>query len=112
MVAIDQIISNAAKNVSNEWWTVNVPMFSDGPTVSAGQLGATHQAFESWYANRPILKIVPSNPYDAKGLLKFAIRDNDPSVIFMESEQIRRQNGKFQKKNITSQLVKLISKRR
>jgi pyruvate dehydrogenase E1 component beta subunit len=59
------------------------------PTGSAGQLGATHsQAFESWYANCPGLKvIVPSNPYDAKGLLKSAIRDNDP-VIFMESEQM------------------------
>ena len=46
------------------------------------------QAFESWYANCPGLKvIVPSNPYDAKGLLKSAIRDNDP-VIFMESEQM------------------------
>ncbi len=82
--------------------------------VPAGQLGATHsQAFESWYANCPGLKvIVPSNPYDAKGLLKSAIRDNDP-VILMESEaDVRRTKWKFQKKNITSQLVKLISKRR
>lgn len=65
-----------------------------GPTASAGQLAATHsQAFESWYANCPGLKVVvPSNPYDAKGLLKSAIRDNDP-VIFMESEQMYGDKG-------------------
>jgi pyruvate dehydrogenase E1 component beta subunit len=57
-------------------------------------LGATHsQAFESWYANTPGLKVVvPSNPYDAKGLLKSAIRDDDP-VIFMESEQMYGDKG-------------------
>ena len=67
----------------------SVPIVFRGPTASAGQLGATHsQAFESWFANCPGLKVVvPSNPYDAKGLLKSAIRDNDP-VIFMESEQM------------------------
>lgn len=87
MVAIDQIINNAAKmrQMSGGQW--NVPIVFRGPTASAGQLAATHsQAFESWYANCPGLKVViPSNPYDAKGLLKAAIRDNDP-VIFMESE--------------------------
>jgi pyruvate dehydrogenase E1 component beta subunit len=58
-----------------------------GPNASAGQLGAQHsQAFESWYANIPGIKVVSvSNPYDAKGLLKSAIRDEDP-VVFMESE--------------------------
>lgn len=89
MVAIDQIISNAAKiyQMSGGQW--NIPIVFRGPTASAGQLGATHsQAFESWYANCPGLKVVvPSNPYDAKGLLKTAIQDNDP-VIFMESEQM------------------------
>ena len=67
----------------------NIPIVFRGPTASAGQLAATHsQAFESWYANCPGLKVVvPSNPKDAKGLLKSAIRDNDP-VIFMESEQM------------------------
>ena len=89
MVAIDQIISNAAKMYQMSGGQWNVPIVFRGPTGSAGQLGATHsQAFESWYANCPGLKvIVPSNPYDAKGLLKSAIRDNDP-VIFMESEQM------------------------
>src|SRR5574343_1728807 len=65
-----------------------------GPTGSAGQLGAQHsQAFENWFANTPGLKVVgPSTPYDAKGLLKSAIRDNDP-VIFMESEQMYGDKG-------------------
>lgn len=89
LVAIDQIINNAAKmrQMSGGQW--NIPIVFRGPTASAGQLGATHsQAFESWYANCPGLKVVvPSNPYDAKGLLKSAIRDDDP-VIFMESEQM------------------------
>ena len=89
LVAIDQIISNAAKMYQMSAGQWNVPIVFRGPTGSAGQLGATHsQALESWYANCPGLKvIVPSNPYDAKGLLKSAIRDNDP-VIFMESEQM------------------------
>ena len=70
------------------------PIVFRGPTGSAGQLAATHsQAFESGYANCPGLKvIVPSNPYDAKGLLKSAIRDDDP-VIFMESEQMYGDKG-------------------
>lgn len=89
LVGIDQIINNAAKiyQMSGGQW--NIPIVFRGPTGSAGQLGATHsQSFDNWYANTPGLKvIVPSNPYDAKGLLKSAIRDNDP-VIFMESEQM------------------------
>ena len=70
------------------------PIVFRGPTGSAGQLGATHsQAFENWFANCPGLKVViPSNPYDAKGLLKAAIRDDDP-VIFMESEQMYGDKG-------------------
>lgn len=89
MVAIDQIISNAAKMYQMSGGQWNIPIVFRGPTASAGQLGATHsQAFESWYANCPGLKVVvPSNPYDAKGLLKTAIQDNNP-VIFMESEQM------------------------
>ena len=89
MVAIDQIINNAAKLYQMSGGQFNIPIVFRGPTGSAGQLGATHsQDFESWYANCPGLKVVvPCNPYDAKGLLKSAIRDNDP-VIFMESEQM------------------------
>ncbi|MBF0596940.1 pyruvate dehydrogenase complex E1 component subunit beta [Faecalibacter rhinopitheci] len=89
LVAIDQIVNNAAKILQMSGGQWNCPIVFRGPTASAGQLGATHsQAFENWFANVPGLKVViPSNPYDAKGLLKSAIRDNDP-VIFMESEQM------------------------
>jgi pyruvate dehydrogenase E1 component beta subunit len=94
LVGIDQIINNAAKMRQMSGGQFNIPIVFRGPTASAGQLGATHsQAFESWYANTPGLKvIVPSNPYDAKGLLKAAIRDDDP-VIFMESEQMYGDKG-------------------
>ena len=94
LVGIDQIINNAAKIRQMSGGQFPCPIVFRGPTGSAGQLGATHsQAFESWYANCPGLKvIVPSNPYDAKGLLKSAIRDNDP-VIFMESEQMYGDKG-------------------
>ncbi|NQW35575.1 MAG: pyruvate dehydrogenase complex E1 component subunit beta [Flavobacteriales bacterium] len=94
LVAIDQIINNAAKMRQMSGGQFNIPIVFRGPTGSAGQLGATHsQAFESWFANTPGLKvIVPSNPYDAKGLLKAAIRDDDP-VIFMESEQMYGDKG-------------------
>lgn len=89
LVAIDQIVNNAAKMYQMSGGQWNIPIVFRGPTASAGQLGATHsQSFDNWYANTPGLKVVvPSNPYDAKGLLKSAIRDNDP-VIFMESEQM------------------------
>lgn len=94
LVGIDQIINNAAKIRQMSGGQFNCPIVFRGPTASAGQLGATHsQAFESWYANCPGLKVVvPSNPYDAKGLLKSAIRDDDP-VIFMESEQMYGDKG-------------------
>jgi pyruvate dehydrogenase E1 component beta subunit len=89
LVAIDQIINSAAKMYSMSGGQYNVPIVFRGPTASAGMLSSQHsQAFENWFANCPGLKvIVPSNGYDAKGLLKSAIRDNDP-VIFMESEQM------------------------
>jgi pyruvate dehydrogenase E1 component beta subunit len=89
LVGIDQIINNAAKMRQMSGGQFPIPIVFRGPTASAGQLAATHsQAFESWYANCPGLKVVvPSNAYDAKGLLKSAIRDDDP-VIFMESEQM------------------------
>lgn len=94
LVGIDQIINNAAKMRQMSGGQINIPIVFRGPTASAGQLAATHsQAFESWYANCPGLKVVvPSNPYDAKGLLKSAIRDDDP-VIFMESEQMYGDKG-------------------
>ena len=94
LVAIDQIINSAAKIYSMSGGQYSAPMVFRGPTGNAGQLGAQHsQNFENWYANCPGLKVVvPSNPYDAKGLLKTAIRDNDP-VIFMESEVMYGDKG-------------------
>lgn len=94
LVGMDQIINNAAKIRQMSGGQFKCPIVFRGPTGSAGQLGATHsQAFESWFANTPGLKVVvPSNPYDAKGLLKSAIRDDDP-VIFMESEQMYGDKG-------------------
>ncbi len=94
LVGIDQIINNAAKIRQMSAGQFPCPIVFRGPTGSAGQLAATHsQAFDNWFANCPGLKvIVPSNPYDAKGLLKSAIRDNDP-VIFMESEQMYGDKG-------------------
>ena len=94
LVAIDQVINSAAKMMSMSGGNFTVPIVFRGPTGSAGMLSSQHsQAFESWYANCPGLKVVvPSNPADAKGLLKSAIRDNDP-VIFMESEQMYGDKG-------------------
>lgn len=87
LVAIDQVINSAAKMMSMSGGQFNVPLVFRGPTGNAGMLSSQHsQNFENWYANTPGLKVVvPCNPYDAKGLLKTAIRDDDP-VIFMESE--------------------------
>src|SRR6187431_1062655 len=94
LVAIDQVINSAAKMMSMSGGQFTVPIVFRGPTASAGMLSSQHsQAFENWYANCPGLKVVvPANPYDAKGLLKSAIRDNDP-VIFMESEQMYGDKG-------------------
>jgi len=102
LVGIDQIINNAAKMRQMSGGQFNIPIVFRGPTASAGQLAATHsQAFENWYANTPGLKvIVPSNPYDAKGLLKAAIRDDDP-VIFMESEQMYGDKGEVPEEEYT-----------
>jgi pyruvate dehydrogenase E1 component beta subunit len=94
LVAIDQVINSAAKMMSMSGGQYSCPIVFRGPTGSAGMLSSQHsQNFENWYANCPGLKVVvPCNPYDAKGLLKTAIRDNDP-VIFMESEQMYGDKG-------------------
>lgn len=94
LVAIDQVINGAAKMMSMSGGQFNVPIVFRGPTGNAGMLSSQHsQNFENWYANTPGLKVVvPSNPYDAKGLLKSSIRDNDP-VIFMESELMYGDKG-------------------
>ncbi|MGY2132748.1 pyruvate dehydrogenase complex E1 component subunit beta [Hymenobacter sp. HD11105] len=94
LVAIDQVINSAAKMYSMSGGQYSIPIVFRGPTGSAGMLSSQHsQNFENWFANTPGLKVVvPSNPYDAKGLLKSAIRDPDP-VIFMESEQMYGDKG-------------------
>ena len=87
ILAFDQVINSAAKMLSMSGGQIGCPIVFRGPSGSAGQLGAQHsQSFESFLAKVPGLKVIsPSNPYDAKGLLKAAIRDDDP-VVFMESE--------------------------
>lgn len=94
LVAIDQIINGAAKLMSMSGGQFPIPIVFRGPTGNAGMLSSQHsQNFENWYANTPGLKVVvPSNPYDAKGLLKTSIRDDDP-VIFMESELMYGDKG-------------------
>jgi pyruvate dehydrogenase E1 component beta subunit len=94
ILAADQIINSAAKMLQMSGGQYNVPIVFRGPNGTAGQLAATHsQSFESMYAHIPGLKVItPSNPYDAKGLLKAAIRDNDP-VVFFESEKMYGDKG-------------------
>lgn len=94
LVAIDQVINAAAKMMSMSGGQFNIPMVFRGPTGNAGMLSSQHsQNFENWFANTPGLKVVvPSNPYDAKGLLKSSIRDDDPT-IFMESELMYGDKG-------------------
>lgn len=93
-LALDQILNTASKMLAMSGGQVGCPIVFRGANGSAGQLGAQHStAFESLYANIPGLKVISvSNPYDAKGLLKSAIRDNDP-VIFMESEIMYGEKG-------------------
>ena len=94
LLSIDPVVNGAAKILSLSGGQLNAPIVFRGPSGSAGQLGATHsQTFENWYANVPGLKVISiSNAYDAKGLLKSAIRDDDP-VVFMESEVMYGEKG-------------------
>lgn len=96
ILAADQIINSAAKMLQMSGGQYNVPIVFRGGNGQAGQLAATHsQSFEAFYAHVPGLKVVtPSNPYDAKGLLKTAIRDNDP-VLVMESEKMFGDKGEI-----------------
>jgi len=87
VLAFDQIVNNAAKTLSQSAGEYKCPIVFRGPSGSAGQLAQQHsQTFESWMANVPGLKVISIvDPKDAKGLLKSAIRDDDP-ICFMESE--------------------------
>jgi pyruvate dehydrogenase E1 component beta subunit len=94
LLAIDQIVNAAAKMRYMSGGQFGVPIVFRGPGGAALQLAAQHsQAFESWYAHIPGLKVVaPATPADAKGLLKSAIRDEDP-VVFIEGEMLYNQKG-------------------
>ncbi|MEO1450121.1 MAG: pyruvate dehydrogenase complex E1 component subunit beta, partial [Bacteroidota bacterium] len=94
LVAIDQVINNAAKMHQMSGGQYSVPIVFRGPSQSAGQLAATHsQTLETWYSNCPGLKVVSvSTPADGKGLLKSAIRDPNP-VLVMESEVMYGNKG-------------------
>ena len=93
VLAADQIINHAAKMLQMSGGQYHVPIVFRGPNGTAGQLGATHsQSFESMYASIPGLKVVtPFTPYEAKGLLKSAIRDNDPRFGDGKRKNVRRQ---------------------
>lgn len=112
LVAIDQVINSAAKMMSMSGGQFPVPMVFRGPTGNAGMLSSQHsQNFENWYANCPGLKVVvPSDPYDAKGLLKTAIRDDDP-VIFMESELMYADKGEVPEEEYLLPIGKAVVKR-
>ncbi len=96
ILAADQIINSAAKMLQMSGGQYSCPIVFRGGNGTAGQLAATHsQSFEAFYAHVPGLKVItPSNPYDAKGLLKAAIRDNDP-VVFLESEKMYGDKGEI-----------------
>jgi pyruvate dehydrogenase E1 component beta subunit len=94
LLALDQIVNHAAKYRYMSGGQIRCPMVMRGPSGAAAQVAAQHsQAFESWYVNIPGLVVVmPSTPKDAKGLLKSAIRDDNP-VIFMEHEVLYNYKG-------------------
>ena len=94
LLAIDQVVNSAAKMLYMSGGQYNMPMVFRGPNGAALQLSAQHsQAWESWLAHIPGLKVVaPGTPYDAKGLLKAAIRDDNP-VVFLEGEMLYNTKG-------------------
>ncbi len=94
ILALDQVLHSAAKMLYMSGGQINIPMVFRGPTGAALQLAAQHsQACETWYVHAPGIKVVtPATPADAKGLLKAAIRDNDP-VAFMEGELLYNVRG-------------------
>jgi len=94
LLAIDQIVNSAAKMLYMSGGQIPIPIVFRGPGGAALQLAAQHsQAFESWYAHVPGVKVIaPSTPYDAKGLLKSAIRDDNP-VVFLEGEMMYNTKG-------------------
>jgi len=112
VLAMDQIINTASKMMAMSGGQVGCPIVFRGPNGSAGQLGAQHStAYESYYANIPGIKVIsPSTPYDAKGLMKAAIRDDDP-VMFMESEVMYGDKGEVPEEEYLIEIGKADVKR-
>ena len=102
LLALDQIVNHAAKYRYMSGGQIRCPMVMRGPSGAAAQVAAQHsQAFESWFAHLPGLVVVmPSSPKDAKGLLKSAIRDDNP-VIFMENEVLYNLKGEVPDEEFT-----------
>lgn len=112
LLAIDAVVNSAAKMLYMSGGQIPIPIVFRGPGGAALQLAAQHsQALESWYAHVPGLKVVaPATPYDAKGLLKSAIRDNNP-VVFLEGEMLYNMKGEVPDHEYTIPLGKADVKR-
>ena len=112
LLAIDQVVNVAAKMLYMSGGQFNMPMVFRGPNGAALQLSAQHsQAWESWLAHIPGLKVVcPGTPYDAKGLLKAAIRDDNP-VCFLEGEMLYNTKGEVPEEEYVIPLGKAELKR-
>jgi pyruvate dehydrogenase E1 component beta subunit len=112
LLAIDQVVNAAAKMRYMSGGQIGCPIVFRGPGGAALQLGAQHsQAFESWYAHIPGLKVIaPATPADAKGLLKSAIRDDNP-VVFMEGEMLYNTKGEVPEEEYTVPIGKADRKR-
>ncbi len=112
VLAFDQVVNNAAKTLSQSGGEFKCPIVFRGPSGSAGQLAQQHsQTFESWMANTPGLKVISCiDPHDAKGLLKSAIRDDDP-ICMMESEQLYGLMGEVPEEEFTVPIGKAAVRR-
>ncbi|HMP92449.1 MAG TPA: pyruvate dehydrogenase complex E1 component subunit beta [Phnomibacter sp.] len=113
VLPMDQILNTASKMMAMSGGQVGCPIVFRGPNGSAGQLGAQHStAFESYYANIPGMKVIsPSTPYDAKGLMKAAIRDDNP-ICFMESEVMYGDKGEVPEEEYLIEIGKADVKRK
>ncbi len=112
LLALDQVVNSAAKMLYMSGGQYNIPMVFRGPNGAALQLSAQHsQAWESWLSHIPGLKVVaPGTPYDAKGLLKSAIRDDNP-VIVLEGEMLYNTKGEVPEEEYTIPIGKADIKR-
>jgi len=112
LLALDQVVNAAAKMLYMSGGQYNIPIVFRGPNGAALQLSAQHsQAWESWLAHIPGLKVVaPGTPYDAKGLLKAAIRDDNP-VCFLEGEMLYNTRGEVPEEEYVIPLGKAELKR-